>query len=525
MNDVASVNIDSKLISARNGAAGMVELQNGCACCSLSEELLGSVSELVTLNDMRGDSDGFHHIVIELSGVADPKSIRSKFQEALLYDMPLMERVQLDTMVTVVDCSMFLEYLKTSKSATPDESPELFYPEGKAPPSGEKWQDDIPPMLLEALMAGENAYGTSIPVDQENGVADLLVSQTEISDVVLLNKVDLADQSTVMEIEEIVKALNPRATLFQCQFGKVPFSNILGVARGQGVVQAGIVDDHKDAVGAANHDNSRELEIEDRPKESYHSHDHSDHAEITQDHFHAHDHGHDCNDHSSTDPSHHHSHSHDHKNCIDPECTDPSHSHDHTHANIGSFVYRARRPFHPGRLLAFLRHLPIVRGLPPSESDDDSKGLDLKLSESSSRDMKRILRSKGFAWCADSNQAALYWSHAGSSFELSALGRWWATLPRNAWPPEATPAILSDFDDTQHNEENSNFVTVGDRRQELVFIGPKIGESTFQRDLCDTLDRCILNEEEWSVFKENRSQEAVLRARFPNQIQSKIMSY
>lgn len=103
VNDVASVNIDSKLVSGQNAAAGMVELQNGCACCSLSEELLTSVSELVTLSDMRGETDGFHHIVIELSGVADPKSVRAKFQEAVMYDMPLMERVSLDTMVTLID--------------------------------------------------------------------------------------------------------------------------------------------------------------------------------------------------------------------------------------------------------------------------------------------------------------------------------------------------------------------------------------------------------------------------------------
>ena len=57
INDVASVNIDSKLISSMNAAAGMVELQNGCACCSKSEELLASVADLVTLSDMRGDDD------------------------------------------------------------------------------------------------------------------------------------------------------------------------------------------------------------------------------------------------------------------------------------------------------------------------------------------------------------------------------------------------------------------------------------------------------------------------------------
>ena len=117
VNDVASVNIDSKIVSGSmsGNAAGMVELQNGCACCSLAEELLTSVSELVTLSDLRGEEAGFDHLVIELSGVADPKGVRATFQEAIFFDMPLMERVRLDTMVTVVDCSAFLDHLASTK--------------------------------------------------------------------------------------------------------------------------------------------------------------------------------------------------------------------------------------------------------------------------------------------------------------------------------------------------------------------------------------------------------------------------
>lgn len=67
------------------------------------------------MSDMRDESDAFDHIVIELSGVADPKGVRSQFQEATFYNMPIMERVCLDTMVTVVDCSVFLRHLQSSK--------------------------------------------------------------------------------------------------------------------------------------------------------------------------------------------------------------------------------------------------------------------------------------------------------------------------------------------------------------------------------------------------------------------------
>ena len=96
-----------------------------------------------------------------------------------------------------------------------------------------------------------------------------------------------------------------------------------------------------------------------------------------------------------------------------------------THAGIGSFVYRARKPFHPTRLLSLLQMLPVVRGVPTYDSDSID-GVDEKVKEA----FQQVVRSKGFAWTADSNVKALYWSHAGSSFEMQCLGRWWATLPK-----------------------------------------------------------------------------------------------
>jgi ABC-type ATPase with predicted acetyltransferase domain len=86
VNDVASVNIDAKFISSQPSSSpspNIVQLQNGCACCSLSGELISSVAELVTLSDLRkqtSDQAEFNHIVIELSGVAEPGAIRASFQ-------------------------------------------------------------------------------------------------------------------------------------------------------------------------------------------------------------------------------------------------------------------------------------------------------------------------------------------------------------------------------------------------------------------------------------------------------------
>ena len=313
VNDVASVNIDSKLIaSAAEGASGMVELQNGCACCSKSEELLSSVSELVMLSDLKGEELRFQHIVVEMSGVADPKSVRAKFQEATLYDMPLMDRVRLDTMVTVVDCSSFLQYLFTAKAATPSEAPELFYPDGiEPPPEPQDWMDDLPAPLLEALLAGESAYASSrlssSSAEMDSGVSELLVSQTETSDVVLLNKIDLAGDK-LTQISDIVTALNPRAKIYHTQYGNIDLNNILAVAHGRGVTEAGIVDDHRDSVNAfLNYDDDGTDSISSDP-----SHEHSSPSPNSERAVGIHE--------SRLDPNH--SHSHDHS-CTEPECNDP----------------------------------------------------------------------------------------------------------------------------------------------------------------------------------------------------------
>jgi G3E family GTPase len=535
VNDMASVNIDSKLVNRMNTAAGMVELQNGCACCSKSEELLSSVgksglveyifarssslwernshcrqftqlADLVTLNDMRAEDQSFDHIVVELSGVADPVSVRNKFQECAWYNMPLLERVRLDTMVTLVDCSTFTDYLQSTNTANPVEAPQLFYREGESPPDE---YDGISTSLLAKM-------GISMSTESDSGVAALIVSQTETADVVILNKIDLIDDgsSTLDEIQDIVSALNPRARVLRTTFGVVALNEVIGVARGLGVVQAGIIDDHKDAVHAVTCNDPS-------CTDPSHTHQHHSHESAllteTVSHSHALQHTLDapCADADCLDTSHSHNHAHviAASSCDDPSCTDPTHSHDsvgQTHAGIGSFVYRARRPFHPERLIAFLRRLNVKRGLPA-----DSTMLEV------SKDAKfHILRSKGFAWCANSDVSALYWSHAGVSFDMSCLGSWWATLPQNQWPVEAVDTILQDFDSSAHEESNSEFTSVGDRRQEIVFIGPNLSGASKQAEITEILDACLLNEAEWQKYVQGRSSEDELESAFPSPIRT-----
>lgn len=486
VNDVASVNIDSKLVANEaNAAAGMVELQNGCACCSQAEELLASVAELVTLSDLRADDEAFDHIVIECSGVADPKGIRAKFQQAALYQMPLLERVELDTMVTVVDAASYLEYLESEKIASPDETPELYYPNGEAPDfEDEDLDDDTVPPALRALLRPNNQ-----PLSSDESVAALLISQTETADVVLLNKVDLATPERLQRIESVVRACCPsEARIHRTTYAKVPWRDILGVAQGRGVVMSGVVDDHREAVKSAT------LPVE-------HSHSHAHASSTTDDHPHSHEHAP-----AATEHSHDHNHG-----CDDPGCTDPSHQHGTTtYAGIAAMVYQARRPFHPGRLTAFLRQLPIRMGLPPSKQDAIVDPHPI---------LSQVVRSKGFCWCADSHKVAYYWSQAGPSFELSKVGAWWDTLPREQWPLSATESILADFDGESSDR------SVGDRRQEVVLIGSSLQSLENQATVREALDECLLKDAEWEEYWANRDQEDTLSSKFPTPLFSRLMSY
>ena len=532
VNDVASVNIDSKLMRGQSTTAsesdaslvedevasatpaGIVELQNGCACCSLSGELLTSVSELLTLSDLRQDEEKFDHIVIEMSGVAEPRSVRNIFQEAMMYDMPLMERVSLDTLVTVVDCSTYLDYVKSSKTANRDESPELFY------------RDEVERLKIEEKEQ-DSWFGLSLLTDAQGGVCDLLVEQTEVADVILMNKIDLIDQKLkLVEVKDTIAALNPRAKVLTTSFGKIgSLRDILAYSKGAGVAIDGVVDDHKDYVNAADANNCSDPEC----NNSLHNHDHSNHAHQHENQSDPEQQSETCNNPDCHDHSHSHSHHSDQSTvCNDPDCHDHSHSHSHneldesqttvTHAGIGSFVYRARRPFHPLRLTSVIGKLPIVRGLP------DGKVQFIDLDNETANALQQVIRSKGFAWTADSNVKALYWSHAGTSFELQCLGRWWATLPRAQWPPEATENILTDFDSVDH-EETVDCATVGDRRQEIVFIGPGLALQKKQQAITNALDLCLLNDDEWDLYRSKRKDEGALISAFENVLPTRMLTY
>ncbi len=252
VNDVASINIDNKLLANPNiRAEETIELQNGCACCSLADELFSSV-EKITDNGKR-DLDA---IVVELSGVADPNQIRANWLQAITLNAPATKLVRMDKIVTLVDSSTFgTDWMTWEKSG-----------------DREGWVD---------------------PLDECGGqrkVPELLAEQVEAADILVINKIDLAGEEQVKVASALAKSLNKDAKVFEVEFGDVGVKNILQTGEDEKSKEE---DDHNICNDPGCSDNSH-----------HHQHDHGhhhDHHHDDHEHAHTHDHAHDHHHSTSTD--------------------------------------------------------------------------------------------------------------------------------------------------------------------------------------------------------------------------------
>ena len=186
VNDMSEVNIDAELVK-RGGFSRteekLVEIQNGCICCTLREDLMKEVERLVDAGDI-------DYIVIESSGISEPIPVAQTFtyiDEELGID--LTKKCRLDTMVTVVDANRF-------------------------------WAD---------FASGESLLDRKQAVDETDTreVVDLLIDQIEFANVILLNKVDLIDSEDAEELESLLRKLNPEAKIIKTTFSNVPLDEIL----------------------------------------------------------------------------------------------------------------------------------------------------------------------------------------------------------------------------------------------------------------------------------------------------------
>lgn len=180
VNEFGEVNVDSKLV--RHTTEEMIELSNGCICCTLRGDLIEGVNDIIMNHDI--DS-----IVIESTGIGEPIPIAQAFyvEPALLElnpDIPyIQDKVYVDSIITVVDSSQFMEMYQRE---------------------------------------------TLVPSDQFNrGFGQLLAEQVEGADILLLNKTDKTSEGKLIQLEELLSVMNPRSRMLHSSFGRVPVNQLI----------------------------------------------------------------------------------------------------------------------------------------------------------------------------------------------------------------------------------------------------------------------------------------------------------
>ncbi|HVZ41595.1 MAG TPA: zinc metallochaperone GTPase ZigA [Candidatus Kapabacteria bacterium] len=187
VNDMSEVNIDAALVE-RGGAQlsrteeKLIEMSNGCICCTLRDDLLAEVSRLAR-------EGRFDYLLIESTGISEPIPVAQTFTFEDENGVSLSQVSRLDTMVTIVDAASFVR----------------------------DYYD------ADAL----KDRGESLGDDDERTVTDLLIDQIEFADVIVLNKLDLVSDGEALELEAIVKALNPGAKILKATRGEVPLEYVL----------------------------------------------------------------------------------------------------------------------------------------------------------------------------------------------------------------------------------------------------------------------------------------------------------
>ncbi|WP_067651925.1 GTP-binding protein [Nocardia harenae] len=191
VNDMSEVNIDAQLVDgplAGNAHLDrteekLVELTNGCICCTLREDLIESVARLAA-------EGRFDHIVIESTGISEPMPVAASFEWEFEDGYSLSSVADLDTMVTVVDAATFLTELARGQS------------------------------LRDRDMAAAQGDARSI--------SDLLVDQVEFADIILLSKTDLVSEKVAGATEATLRRLNPKADVVRVRDGQIDLERVLG---------------------------------------------------------------------------------------------------------------------------------------------------------------------------------------------------------------------------------------------------------------------------------------------------------
>tara|TARA_B100000287_G_scaffold295244_1_gene278535 strand:- start:940 stop:2142 length:1203 start_codon:yes stop_codon:yes gene_type:complete len=190
VNDMSEINIDAATvkneISFNRAEEKLVEMSNGCICCTLREDLLEEIERLA-------HEGKYDYLVIESTGISEPLPVAETFTFADEDGKSLSEISRLDTMVTVVDALNFLKDYDEAKFL--------------------------------------NEVGESLGEEDERSVADLLVEQVEFADILLISKTDLVSEQELARLKSILQTLNTEAIQVPIEHGKVPLDKVLNTGR------------------------------------------------------------------------------------------------------------------------------------------------------------------------------------------------------------------------------------------------------------------------------------------------------
>ncbi len=186
VNDMSEINIDASLVenevSLNHSQEKLVEMSNGCICCTLREDLLIEINKLA-------EEKKFDYLVIESTGISEPLPVAETFTFEDENGVSLSDAANLDTMVTVVDAVNFIKDYEEAK------------------------------YLQET--------GESLGEDDERSVADLLVDQIEFADVILISKTDLVEDKDIDKLKAIIKTLNTQAEIIPIKGGNIEIDKVL----------------------------------------------------------------------------------------------------------------------------------------------------------------------------------------------------------------------------------------------------------------------------------------------------------
>lgn len=381
VNDIGEVNIDANLIE-QGGVVGkkddsLVALQNGCICCTLKMDLVEQLHDITCM-------DKFDYIAIEASGICEPEPIAQTICSIPQMGKKFLENglARLDCIVTVVDALR----------------------------------------MRDEFGCGDDLMKKHIG---EEDIENLVIQQVEFCNKILLNKVDEVSPEELDRIKKIIRALQPKAEILECNYGDVDFDKIL---------HTGLFDFEKVVTSATW---IRELEGHHDEDEHEHEEEHEHEHEHEEHEHHHHDH-----DHEEDEEGHHH-HGHHHH-----------HHHDEGEAEeygIGTFVYYRRPAFN----LENFDHFVATKW------------------------PKNVIRAKGVCYFTDEPDMCYLFEQAGKQKTIRQAGKFYATMPENELQRmlDTDPTLRRDWDETY-----------GDRMQKIVFIGQNLDKEEITRLLDECLE-------------------------------------